>query len=202
MFKDQDFDIFTIAGLEERMALIRQEIQPTFQKVDEELATVLAEALEEPLYIHIAQHRRRTVYPPESTWSAISPHKRGYKMAPHFQVGIWPDFVFLYLSYIDNPKGEQEMADRLLAQPELFATLPKDTVIALDHTKPAYQRLEEADLPKALTRLRDVKKGEFQIGRVIPRHDVLWQDEHLTTYMQETFLSLVPIYQASLGEDK
>ncbi len=64
-----------------------------FQELDTYFAEQLAPELGTELFVHIAQHRRRTVYPPENTWSALSPNKRGYKMQPHFQLGIWGDYV-------------------------------------------------------------------------------------------------------------
>jgi uncharacterized protein YktB (UPF0637 family) len=38
--------------------------------------------------LYIAQHRRRTRYAPENTWSAISDNKRGYKSQAHLQLGF------------------------------------------------------------------------------------------------------------------
>ena len=55
-------------------------------------------------YLHIAQHRRRSVYPPEETWAAFGPNKRGYKMDAHFQIGITREYAFVWLSVIDQPK--------------------------------------------------------------------------------------------------
>lgn len=35
MFTEKSFEVFDIDGLDERMAAIRQEVQPTFQQLDE-----------------------------------------------------------------------------------------------------------------------------------------------------------------------
>lgn len=110
MFTEKEFAAFEVAGLDERMAVIRAQIQPIFQELDTYFAEQLAPELGTELFVHIAQHRRRTVYPPENTWSALSPNKRGYKMQPHFQLGIWGDYVFMWLSFIDNPKNEKQIA--------------------------------------------------------------------------------------------
>ena len=38
--------------------------------------------------MHVAKHARRSVNPPIDTWVAFAPNKRGYKMLPHFQIGL------------------------------------------------------------------------------------------------------------------
>lgn len=196
MFTEKSFDVFAVEGLDERMAAIRQEIQPTFQQLDEVFQQVLEPLLGEELFIHIAQHRRRTTYPPENTWSALSRQKRGYKMEPHFQLGIWPDYVFMWLSCIDQPKNEKAIAQALLDHQEPFEHLSPDFVLSGDHTKPKVEELSPERTEKLLIRFRDVKKGEFQIGRIIKKEDPMWKNPEATQeFMVETDKQLVPIYQ-------
>lgn len=196
MFTEKSFDVFTVEGLDDRMAAIRQEIQPTFQQLDEVFQQKLEPLLDEKLVIHIAQHRRRTTYPPENTWSALSRQKRGYKMEPHFQLGIWPDYVFMWLSCIDQPKNEKEIAQALLDHPEVFDDLSPDFVLSGDHTKPKVEELSPENTERLLKRFRDVKKGEFQVGRIIKKDDPMWTNpEAAQAYMIETYEKLVPIYQ-------
>ncbi|ALS38746.1 hypothetical protein ATZ35_04040 [Enterococcus rotai] len=196
MFTEKDFDVFTIAGLDPRMAGIRSTIQPKFQELDEYFAEKLGEKLETEFFVHIAQHRRRTVYPPENTWSALSQKKRGYKMEAHFQLGIWPDYLFMWLSLIDNPKNEKAIAQAFLDNQELFKQLDDDFYLSIDHTQPEIERLNEADLEKYLTRFRDVKKGEFQIGRIIRKTDNLLNDpEKARAYMLKTYEELLSLYE-------
>lgn len=200
MFTEKDFDIFTIDGLDPRMAVIRSTIQPKFQELDDYFAEKLGGKLETEFFVHIAQHRRRTVYPPENTWSALSQKKRGYKMDAHFQLGIWPDYVFMWLSLIDNPKNEKEIAQAFLDNQALFEQLNEDFYLSTDHTKPETERLNKADLEKHLTRFRDVKKGEFQIGRMIRKTDNLLNDpEKARDYMLKTYEELIPLYQLAIG---
>ena len=199
MFTEKDFDVFTIAGLDPRMAEIRSTIQPKFQELDDYFADKLGEKLETEFFVHIAQHRRRTVYPPENTWSALSQKKRGYKMEAHFQLGIWPDYLFMWLSLIDNPKNEKEIAQAFLENQPLFQQLDDDFYLSIDHTQPEIERLNEADLEKHLTRFRDVKKGEFQIGRIIRKTDDLLNDpEKARAYMLKTYEELLPLYQLAI----
>ncbi|MDA9471281.1 DUF1054 domain-containing protein [Enterococcus sp. 5H] len=199
MFTEKDFEVFTIEGLDPRMAEIRAKIQPKFQELDDYFAEKLGEELGTEFFVHIAQHRRRTVYPPENTWSALSQKKRGYKMEAHFQLGIWEDYLFMWLSLIDNPKNEKEIAQAFLDNQELFEQLDDDFYLSIDHTQPMIERLQDADLEKHLTRFRDVKKGEFQIGRIIKKEDALLNDsEKARGYMLKTYQELVPLYQLAI----
>ncbi|MBX8937481.1 DUF1054 domain-containing protein [Enterococcus gilvus] len=199
MFTEKSFAVFDVEGLDGRMAAIRKEIQPIFQQLDEVFQQVLEPLLGEELFIHIAQHRRRTTYPPENTWSALSRQKRGYKMEPHFQLGIWPDYVFMWLSCIDQPKNEQAIAQALLDNQQVIAGLSPDFVLSGDHTQPKVEELSPENTERLLKRFRDVKKGEFQIGRIIQKEDPIWKDpEAAQAFMVETYEQLVPIYQLAI----
>lgn len=199
MFTEKSFAVFDVEGLDGRMAAIRKEIQPIFQQLDEVFQQVLEPLLGEELFIHIAQHRRRTTYPPENTWSALSRQKRGYKMEPHFQLGIWPDYVFMWLSCIDQPKNEQAIAQALLDNQQVIAGLSPDFVLSGDHTQPKVEELSPENTERLLKRFRDVKKGEFQIGRIIKKEDPIWKDpEAAQAFMVETYEQLVPIYQLAI----
>lgn len=188
-FNDQSFEVFDVAGLDERMTAIRATIQPVFADIMAEVSAKLSAQVGYETYVHIAQHRRRTKYAPENTWSAISDNKRGYKSQAHLQLGIWGDYVFMYLSIIDNPAKREVYANDLLAHHEF----PADFVYSLDHTQPTYYPVPEG-LEAGLQRLRDVKKGEFEIGRVIPRDSVIWQADP-RGYILETFDLLMPLYE-------
>lgn len=196
MFTEKSFDVFQIEGLDERMAAIRSEIQPIFQELNEYFKIELAPEINDELYIHIAQHRRRSVHPPENTWSAISRKKRGYKMEAHFQLGIFPEYVFMWLSIIDQPKGKEEMAERLLAHSEWWHDLPADMMLNKDHTISDYEPLTPDSMEKVLQRLQKVKKSELQIGRVIPKDSPLWKNpKKARAYMLETYRFLLDMYQ-------
>lgn len=200
MFDEQSFAVMTVPGLEERMAAIRSEIQPVFQTIGDQMAGYLTKEMDQDFYVHIAQHRRRTVYAPENTWVAISPGKRGYKMAPHFQLGIWPEYVFVYLSLIDQPKGKGEMAEKLLQERETLLRLPKDLVVSKDHRQPQYFPLTEENLTATLERFEKVKKSEFEIGRVFTKNSRFWDDPQLAlTEMLATIDELLPLYRMVAG---
>ncbi|GCF94086.1 UPF0637 protein [Enterococcus florum] len=201
MFNESSFEVFKIAGLDDRMAAIRSEIQPVFQALNEYFSAELSKMVADEFFIHIAQHRRRTTHAPENTWSALSRKKRGYKMEPHFQLGIWPDYVFMWLSCIDQPKNEKAIAQKMLDQPEVFTTLSPDFKLSGDHTKETVEDFSPEAVEKLLIRFRDVKKGEFQIGRIILKDSPLWEKpEEAKAYMLETYQQLMPLYQTIIQE--
>ncbi|AQP54777.1 hypothetical protein CBF34_00305 [Vagococcus penaei] len=195
MFGQKEFDCFKIEGLEARMTAIRAYIQPLFQELDDYFVGQLAPELGSILPVHIAQHRRRTANAPDFTWSAMGGDQRGYKKYPHFQLGITENYLVMWLSFIDNPQFEQAMADDFLLHPELFTDLEADMVINLDHTKNTYELLTVDNLKAGLTRWQTVKKGEFQIGRIIKKENPLLSTPDLAReYMLETYQQLVPLY--------
>ncbi len=204
-FTQEDFDVFKLEGLDTRMTAIRSQIQPKFKALATEFAQELASDLqeEEPLHVHIAQHIRRTKNAPNDTWCAIGGDKRGYKKYPHFQLGIYADHLFIWLAMIDNPQAEKEIATSLLTQLDFFANLPKGYVVSLDHHFPKTTPVSEIDLKKGLERFRDVKKGEFLIGREIWSDDTLLEDPAATqTFILETYRTLLPIYQTAMEAQK
>ncbi|ABJ73402.1 hypothetical protein LACR_1918 [Lactococcus cremoris subsp. cremoris SK11] len=194
MFTQNHFEIFSIDGLEARMAEIRSEIQPVFSEIGQKLLTKLsAKISNQEFYFHIAQHRRRTANAPENTWSAISTKARGYKMEAHFQLGIWEDYVFIYLSMIDQPKKQKEYAE-LLTNLSVEKMLTEDFIISKDHTKAEVFPLSA--FSEAAERLGKVKKSELEIGRLWSKERFDGkEDSKILAEMLETIDQLLPIYQ-------
>ncbi|WP_282675837.1 DUF1054 family protein [Lactococcus cremoris] len=194
MFTQKSFEIFSIDGLEARMAEIRSEIQPVFSEIGQKLLTKLsAKISNQEFYFHIAQHRRRTANAPENTWSAISTKARGYKMKAHFQLGIWEDYVFIYLSMIDQPKKQKEYAE-LLTNLSVEKMLTEDFIISKDHTKAEVFPLSA--FSEAAERLGKVKKSELEIGRLWSKERFDGkEDSKILAEMLETIDQLLPIYQ-------
>ncbi|WEV45749.1 DUF1054 family protein [Streptococcaceae bacterium ESL0687] len=202
MFTKDSFKVFEPLDLDGRMAEIRRVIQPTFQEILDELAPLASDKVGDETYVHIAQHRRRTKNAPDNTWSAISTNKRGYKSEPHLQLGIWKNYIFMYLSMIDNPRGEEAMANLLLDNLEALESLPDDFVYSKDHTKDDYYPMNQG-LEKALIRFRDVKKGEFEFGRIVDINSDLWNTPaELESYIKETYSYLLDFYKDLLAVNK
>ncbi|MBI3002993.1 MAG: DUF1054 family protein [candidate division NC10 bacterium] len=87
-FAAKDFEVFTIPDFAGRMGKIRAQIQPKLLALGEALAPALARGVAAEVFAHVAKHMRRTVNPPDDTWVAFGPEKRGYKKAQHFKVAI------------------------------------------------------------------------------------------------------------------
>lgn len=199
-FSQKDFEIFSVEGLEERMELIRGNIQPKFQEIGQVLADDLSMKLSNEMYLHIAKHARRTVNPPKDTWLAIANNKRGYKKHPHFQVGLFDDHAFIWLALIYELPNKKEIGQALMNNISLIKTVPNDYVISLDHMqKGSFSVTETDELEKGLARFRDTKKGEFLIGKHFDMNDpVLKNGEQFTQIVKDTFETLIPIYKVTL----
>jgi uncharacterized protein YktB (UPF0637 family) len=202
-FTQEDFDVFQLEGLEERMAGIQGLIQPKFQAIGERLAGELAVHAGDEMYLHIAKHARRTVNPPKDTWLSICNNKRGYKSHPHFQLGLFDDHLFLWLALIYEVPNKSQIATAYLDKlDDVIAAVPDNYMISLDHTMKEATRtgdMSTEDWNKALVRFRDVKKAELLIGRHIPADDMLLRSgDILLKFASSTFETLMPLYRMSL----
>ncbi|GGA32254.1 UPF0637 protein YktB [Kroppenstedtia guangzhouensis] len=199
-FEDRDFDVFTIKGLKPRMEGLKERIRPKLKGIGETIAPYLSRLTGDEMYIHVAKHARRTVNPPDETWVAWSPQKRGYKSQPHFQVGIRETGLFamfaLIYEYPDKPGFAQNLLEQL---DEILPGLPSDFVLSQDHTRPEVHPLSELGregVEATLERLRNVKKAEFLCGRVLSREDPKVHDStQLKEVIRETFSSLEHLYR-------
>ena len=87
-FTAKSFQVFAIPDFPGRMAAIRGQIQPKLFALAEEIGPKLKPIVGSEAFPHVAKHMRRTVNPPEDTWVAFGPEKRGYKKAQHFKLAI------------------------------------------------------------------------------------------------------------------
>ncbi len=87
-FTAKDFQVFAVPDFPGRMAAIRRQIQPKLFALAEEIAPKLKTVVKGDVFAHVAKHMRRTVNPPDDTWVAFGPEKRGYKRAQHLKVAI------------------------------------------------------------------------------------------------------------------
>lgn len=200
-FTKDDFEVFHIDGLAPRMEAIRERIQPKFRVIGEMLVDDLTVMTGDEMFLHIAKHARRTVNPPKDTWLAIAANKRGYKKHPHFQVGLFDDRIFIWLAYIYELPRKKEIAQKFLQQIAIINnTVPSHYVISMDHMQKEATSMQEIDLEKTLTRFRDIKKAEFLIGRhIFPNDPVLQDGKRFLQEIQETFSTLLPLYQLSVS---
>jgi len=198
-FSEEDFQVFSITGLEERMTAIKDRIQPKFREIGTYLTVELSAMVGNEMFLHIAKHARRKVNPPNDTWLAIGPNKRGYKQFPHFQVGLFDDHVFLWLAYIYELPNKSQIADNLLNHiDEMKQFITNDFVVSTDHMNKNANSVQEIDLKEILLRFKQVKKAEFLLGRNIAKNDpILKNGNQFIELASSTFKTLVPIYQMS-----
>lgn len=198
-FTQNEFDTFTIDGLEPRMKAIQERIQPKFRAIGQPLTDDLSSTLGNEMFLHIAKHLRRSVNPPKDTWLAIAASKRGYKQHPHFQIGLYDDHVFIWLAFIYELPNKTNIANSFLKNLKTIkSTVPNDFVVSLDHMKKDAISMKEIDLKKALERFRDVKKSEFLIGRHFRSNDPILSDgDEFFKVVRDTFETLMPLYKLS-----
>ncbi|MEY8347497.1 DUF1054 domain-containing protein [Bacillus cereus] len=199
-FKSTDFAVFTVDGLEERMNAIKTNIHPKLEALGEQFSHYLSEQTGETFFYHVAKHARRKVNPPNDTWVAFSTNKRGYKMLPHFQIGLWGTHAFIYFGLIYECPQKVEAAHAFLEHlNDLKTNIPNDFVWSIDHTKPAvklHKSLEITDLQKMIERLTTIKKAELLAGiHITPEEFSTLTNEQFLTKITTTMNSLLPLYK-------
>lgn len=201
---NKDFNVFKIDGLEQRMDALINHVRPKFHQLGDDFSAYFSSQLGEEFFPHVAKHARRTVNPPKDSWVAFAPYKRGYKSLPHFQIGLWHSHLFIVLAIIYEAPQKNVMAERLLAHQSLFEQLPDDFIVSGDHMSPEAVSLGEAKEDKLeglLLRLRDVKKGEFLIGRHLSKEQATkLSASELNQLTEQTFNNLLPLYHVIVGK--
>lgn len=161
-FTADDFDVFKIDGLEPRMDALKERIQPKLQALGEHFSQKLSVMTGDEMHPHVAKHARRSVNPPKDTWVAFAANSRGYKMMPHFQIGLWETHMFIWYAVIYEAPNKTEIGKRLEQQAaQLVNSIPSHYVWSTDHTKPdviTHGNLGVDDLNLMFTRLQTVKK--------------------------------------------
>jgi uncharacterized protein YktB (UPF0637 family) len=198
----QDFAAFSVDGLEERMTEIITHIRPKLEAIGEHFVPFLTKETGETFFYHVAKHARRTVNPPKDTWVAFAANKRGYKMMPHFQVGLWGTHVFIYFGLIyECPEKADYAASYLEYLEDIYTSVPGQFVWSIDHTKPdvsLHSALTKEALQIMLERLAKVKKAELLVGVHLSKEEALQLDnESFLQRIQDTFATLLPLYKVS-----
>ncbi|MBM7645677.1 uncharacterized protein YktB (UPF0637 family) [Scopulibacillus daqui] len=199
-FSPEDFDVFTIDGLDERMSAIKSQIRPKLETLGKLMSPALTAITGDDMYPHVAKHARRTVNPPDDTWVAFSHNARGYKKYPHFQIGLWNTHVFARFAIIYEAPIKASYA-RTLEQHanDVYGQIPNDFVWSTDYTKPdavMHRDLSIEDFHAMLDRLANVKKAEILCGIHIARtDDILEKGDQLLKKFEQTFKTLAPLYE-------
>lgn len=200
---NQDFDVFTIDGLEPRMDALKERIRPKFEELGAIFSNYFTTQLGEEFFPHVAKHARRKTNPPNDSWVAFAPYKRGYKAMPHFQIGLFESHLFINLAVIYEAPNKVAIANHLLEHEDLITALPASFYISGDHMSPKTDEISVESAEKILMRFRDVKKGEVLIGVKVLRDDAIQLSEkELLALIEQTFETLLPIYRAMVSVPK
>ncbi|WP_027417538.1 YktB family protein [Aneurinibacillus terranovensis] len=198
-FTETDFHVFTIPGLEARMEALKATIRPKLEALGSHFTPILTAETGDEMYSHVAKHARRTVHPPSDTWVAWASSKRGYKMLPHFQVGLWETHLFIWFALIYESPIKPHFADNLAASWRQIKTeIPANYVWSFDHTQPGtypHADMNDEKMEETIHRLKNVKKSEILCGITLDRHDSSVSDGHaLLSIVEQTFQTLKPLY--------
>ncbi|ANK59771.1 hypothetical protein AYR54_05585 [Loigolactobacillus backii] len=198
VFEQRDFSVFddqTVAG---RMAGIKNKLDPKFEVLGQELAEQLTKQ-KMVTYVQVAKHLRRHVYPAPNTWFALGPHKRGYKMLPHIEIGFWDDRLFVWLCLLENIQ-DNDRYEMVIKQQchAILALAKKDKTWRLsgNHMAKPTADLTQTDLQAQTRRFATVKKGEWLLGKIWPKNDPIFdQPGAVEAEIKQTVSALVPLYQ-------
>jgi uncharacterized protein YktB (UPF0637 family) len=201
-FDQADFDVFAIAGLDNRMEAIKTVIRPKLEQLGQHFAPVLSIATGSEMFYHVAKHARRTVNPPDDTWVAWAADKRGYKKHPHFQVGLWGTHLFVWFAVIYESPFKTAVSQAMKQHiDEILSLVPDDFRWSPDHTQPdsaPQGTLGREGVLHLVDRLHSVKKAEILCGINIDRHDpVLADGKRLIEKLEKTFGILTKLYDIS-----
>ncbi|WP_172369816.1 YktB family protein [Sporosarcina jiandibaonis] len=203
-WESNDFDLFSIDGLEQRMTALQTLVQPKFEKLGRQFADRLSAHGSDEFFPHVAKHLRRTVNPPTDSWVAIAPSKRGYKALPHFQIGLWQTHLFIIIAVIYENPDKKGIAERLEKNINVLTSLPDSYIVSGDHMKPDAIHIVETGkegIKKLLTRLQTVKKAEFLVGRHLSREEAInMSTDEFIAFAEETVDQLLPVYDIIIGK--
>jgi uncharacterized protein YktB (UPF0637 family) len=203
-FKENDFDVFAVEGLDNRMEALKNRIRPKLEEIGVHFKEVLSEQTGEEMYFHVAKHARRKVNPPEDTWVAFSNNNRGYKKLPHFQIGLFGSHLFVWFAVIYESPVKKELGREFqLSLNDVHSQIPSSFEWSVDHTKPqttSHEKLSKEGLNKMFSRLETVKKAELLCGITIDYGEPILKDgDALIEKIENTFSQLMPLYRASMN---
>jgi uncharacterized protein YktB (UPF0637 family) len=199
-FTKEDFDVFSIDGLDQRMDALKELVRPKLEYLGNYFAPSLTALTGQEMYAHVAKHARRTINPPKDTWVAFANNNRGYKMLPHFQIGLWETHLFIWFAIIYECPLKNEIGQKLeLNINKVFKTTPSDFSWSEDHTKPdskEHQSFSKKELQSTFERLSSIKKAELLCGYQIPQEVAIKMDpDQLLKKIDSVFNGLMPLYK-------
>lgn len=194
-----DFEALAVPTLEGRMEAIKAGPHPKLEALGGDLAPALADLLGHPVYPIVAKHLRRRVNPPSDTWVALSPNPRGYKMAPHFEVGLWPTHAFIQTGLIYEAPDRAAFGALLLErQDEIRAALPGHFRWLEDSTQPQgilHREMTETDFARIADRLMHQRQSDCMVGVSVDRPAAVATGPRFAEAALKVMQTLLPIYR-------
>ena len=202
-FGPTDFKVFEVKGVQPRMAEIRARLRPKLETIGKSLAPAVAHSVGGDTFAHVAKHARRTVNPPDDTWVAFAPDKRGYKKHSHFKVAVSRHCVrFLFEIGPEHADKKRWAAAWKKSAGKLAPVLRR--VKGLAWFENEHDEIPAAALgdmaPDALLELADVvvqkRDGQLVLGRAVSAEEASrWSDAQYRAAALDTFRALVPLYR-------
>ncbi|MGM0863700.1 MAG: YktB family protein [Bacillota bacterium] len=199
-FTQEDFQVFTINGLEDRMTAIQEQIRPKLDYLGDHFAPTLSASTGMEMFYHVAKHARRSVNPPDDTWVAFANNKRGYKKHPHFQIGLWETHVFIWFAMIYEAPNKVEFGKKVEENADqIRSMIPGHFVWSGDHTKPAatpFSSMSQDEFIALSERVQKVKKAELLCGLHLDRDTVVrLNGDEFIQEVNSAFETLLPLYK-------
>jgi uncharacterized protein YktB (UPF0637 family) len=199
-FTQEDFQVFTINGLEDRMTAIQEQIRPKLDYLGDHFAPTLSASTGMEMFYHVAKHARRSVNPPDDTWVAFANNKRGYKQHPHFQIGLWETHVFIWFAMIYEAPNKVEFGKKVEENADkIRSMIPGHFVWSGDHTKPdatPFSPMSQDEFIALSERVQKVKKAELLCGLHLDRDTVVrLNGDEFIQEVNSAFETLLPLYK-------
>ena len=202
-FGSTDFKVFDVKGFQPRMGEIRARIRPKLATLGKSLAPAVARSVGGDTFAHVAKHARRTVNPPDDTWVAFAPDKRGYKKHCHFKVAVSRHCVrFLFEIGPEHADKKRWAAAWKKNAGNLAPVLRRVKNLAWfrnEHDETPAAALGDMD-PHALVELADAivrtRDGQLVLGRAVAADEASrWHEAQYRQAALDTFRALVPLYR-------
>lgn len=205
-FTNDDFEVFEVPGLEERMTALKANLRPKLVQLGTDIAAYLEEMLGVPIFPHVAKHARRTVNPPNDSWVAFCSDKRGYKKHPHFQIGAWSTHAFATFGLIYESPMRSHYADALRSHAtEVVERIPQDYVWIPNHMDPeaiSAGGVRELKLIELANQLEKGRQGELLVGIKIPKNTAVQMSAaEFEDSVKRCFGTLQPLYQLAMSKE-
>jgi len=197
-----DFRVFEIPDFAGRMRAIREQVRPKLTALGESLASHIGRLIKGEVFPHVAKHARRTVNPPEDTWVAFGPDRRGYKKHAHFKVAVSKNCVRLLFEVGPEHQDKRGWSVQWERRGrDLAAALSRTAGIGWfknEHDEDpaaAVKDVGQEQLRALLQELSRRRDGQLVFGRRLSRAEVTGMTpQAFEKAALDTFRALAPLY--------